>query len=77
MARVNKCRICGSTDPESGWAGANHSLCNGCVPAVQAEKRTRRTEKTPTRETSWPHSRFAPLMAAALCAAVLEKNNGN
>jgi len=73
MARVNKCRICGSTGPESGWAGTNHSLCNDCIPVVQAERRARQEARiNPTSAGS--------LMAAALWAAVLptakEKMNG-
>lgn len=25
MARVNRCKVCSSTDPEHGWAGTNHN----------------------------------------------------
>lgn len=33
MARANKCKICGDTNPFADWVGTNHNLCIGCCAA--------------------------------------------
>lgn len=74
MARINKCKVCGSMDPSSGWAGTNHSLCNGCIPP----KPSRSESQHEFRRT--PRGVFAAgMLAAAMLAPLIgleDKNNG-
>lgn len=38
MARTNKCKVCQSTDPASGWVGTNHNLCGDCAKERTANR---------------------------------------